>query len=204
MATEVEATATVGPGSGLVPYRLTVRQYLKIIDAGVFPYDARVELLGGVLAAKMTKYAPHNFAIFALGENLRSLVPAGWLVREEKSVVLGRFWRPEPDIAVVRGPDDRYRTNDPARPDLDLLIEVADSSYVPDRGVKWRAYAAAGVPVYWIVNLPLRQVEIYTIPGGRGKSAAYRDCVTFGAGDEAPVVVGGKEVGRVGVKDILP
>jgi hypothetical protein len=50
-------------GSGLVPYRLTVRQFETMIDAEVFHNDDRVELLGGILVDKMVKNDPHDFAI---------------------------------------------------------------------------------------------------------------------------------------------
>ncbi|MCA1685579.1 MAG: hypothetical protein LC745_06255, partial [Planctomycetia bacterium] len=89
------ATATRTPPSvpadtqGIRPYPITVPQFLKMIVAGVFPEGARVELLGGVLAEQMTKYAPHNFCVGRLAEALRGIAAAGWFVSEEKSVVLG-------------------------------------------------------------------------------------------------------------------
>jgi hypothetical protein len=46
------ATQTSRTGSGLVPYRLTVRQFSKMIDASVFREDDRVELLRGILCSK--------------------------------------------------------------------------------------------------------------------------------------------------------
>lgn len=189
---------------GLRPYRLTVRQFETMIAAGVFPDGARVELLGGRLVEAMTKNSPHHFAIFQLGDALRGILPTGWYVREEKSIVLGRFWRPEPDLAVIRGPRERYRSGDPRPEDLALLIEVSDESYAKDRGVKWRRYAANRVPVFWIVNLPARRVEVFSAPAGRGKSASYRGVVTFGEEDEVPVVIKGREVGRIAVRDLLP
>ena len=50
--------------------------------------------------------------------------------------------------------------------DMALVIDVADSSLQRDRVHKGRIYAAGGVPVYWIVNLIDRQVEVYTDPSG--------------------------------------
>jgi len=197
-------TPTQATRPGLRPYRLTVRQFETMIAAGVFPDGARVELLGGRLIEGMTKNSPHNFAIFQLGDALRGILPTGWYVREEKSIVLGRYWRPEPDLAVIRGPRERYRSGDPRPADLALLIEVSDESYAKDRGVKWRRYAASRVPVYWIVNLPDRRVEVYANPAGRGRSASYRDATTFAEADAVPVVIEGREVGRVAVRDLLP
>jgi Uma2 family endonuclease len=197
-----EARPTTG-GSGAVPYRLTVRQFEKMIDAGIFRDQDHVELLGGLLVDKMVKNDPHNFTIDMLGAMLDRILAPFWIARQEKSVVLGVFWRPEPDIAIARGPRERYRAKAPRRADLGMLIEVADSSYAKDRGPKWRKYAASGVSVYWIVNLPLRQIEVYSAPAGRGKSAAYREVKSYGADEEVPYILEGHEFGRIKVSEIL-
>jgi Uma2 family endonuclease len=198
MATEVQPS-----GVGIVPYRLSVRQFETMLDAGVFPDGVRVELLGGMLVDKMTKNDPHNFSVHRLDQRLGRLLSTDWIVWEEKSVTLGRSWRPEPDIAVVRGPDDLYRARTPQAKDIGLVIEVADVSYAKDRGQKWRGYAAARVPIYWIVHLAKRQVEVYTEPRGRGLAATYRDSTIYGAEAEVPVIIEGREVGRIAVRDIL-
>jgi Uma2 family endonuclease len=190
-------------GSGIVPYRLTVRQFEKMIDAGIFRVEDQVELLGGLLVEKMVKHNPHDFGTDMLGAMLNPILPADWIARQEKSVVLGRYWRPEPDIAVARGPRERYRSRAPRRADLGLLIEVADASYPKDRGSKWRKYAASRIPAYWILNLPRRQLEVYTNPTGRGKSAVYRDVKVYGPDDEVPVLIEGRELGRIKVGDVL-
>ncbi|GAC1468791.1 MAG: Uma2 family endonuclease [Isosphaeraceae bacterium] len=189
---------------GVTPYRLTVEQYLKMIDLGVLPHDAHVELLGGVLTAKMTKNAPHNFAVGQLAHALRTLELQDCLIREEKSVVLGPNWRPEPDVALVRGPNDRYRTSDPTAADILLLVEVVDSSGAVDRGVKRQGYALARVPCYWIVDLSSRSIEVHTSPEGVGDSAQYRSVSVHEADSVVPVVIDGREVHRVAVKDVLP
>jgi Uma2 family endonuclease len=205
MTTQVRtATPPSTSDNGLVPYSLTVRQFLKMIEAGVFPERPRVELIEGMLVERMTKYTPHNFAVDSLAVALRRLVEPDHLVREEKSLVIGRRSRPEPDIAVVRGPRGSYRSRDPDAPVAVSVIEVADSTYAKDRGPMWRLYAGAGIPAFWIVNIRQRRVEVYTNPAGRGKTARYRDAATFGPGDEVPVVIGGREAGRVAVDEILP
>src|SRR5688500_17141794 len=89
---------------GVSPYRLTVQQFETMIDAGVFPDGVKVELLGGILVDKMTKEDPHDFCVDQFGELVRRILPVGWTIREEKSLKLGRFWRPEPDLVVVIGP----------------------------------------------------------------------------------------------------
>jgi Uma2 family endonuclease len=201
MATE---TKTPTAGTGIVPYRLTVRQFERMIDAGVFPEGAHVELLGGMLVDKMTKKPPHNIAAGQTRDALLRIIPPGWFVDEEKPIAIGRKDRPEPDVTVVRGRRHDYRRRAPGPKDLALVVEVSDLTYAKDRGVKWRRYASARVSVYWIVHLAKAQVEVYRDPTGRGASAGYRDSTLSGADAEVPVMIDGREVGRIAVRDILP
>ena len=199
--TPTEPTATE---PAVKPYRLTVKQFVAMIDACVFADGDRVELLGGLLVERMTTNDPHDYAVGKLGDLTRPMLPAGWFVREEKSLRFGRFWRPQPDFTIVRGRRQDYRTRTPQPADLALLVEVADSSYAKDRGPKWRGYAAARVAPYWIAHFAKRQLEVYGEPAGRGKSARYDSCRIYGEDAEVPVVIDGREVGRIAVRDLLP
>jgi len=198
MATQI---ATNDPA--LVPLRLTVEQVEKMVGAGIFPDSANFELLGGLLVDKMTTNEPHNFAVIQFAEGLRRLLPADWCIREEKSFRLGRRWLPEPDIAVLRRPMVEYRGQWPGPDDLALIGEVSDTSYAKDRGPKWRRFAVARIPAYWIVHLPKRQVEVYTEPTGRGRLAEYRNVTIHGADGEVPVVLDDHHFGQIAVQDLL-
>ncbi len=55
------------------------------------------------------------------------------------------------------------------------------------------------MPVYWIVNLVDRQLEIYTEPGPAG----YGQRRVLGPNDQAWVTVGGQEIGPIAVAVIL-
>ncbi len=186
------------------PYRLSVRQFKAMIDADIFPRGAQVELLGGMLVQMMTIGDPHDNTLDALAEQLRPLAPAGWLVREDKSLQIGPRSRLQPDIAIVRGPRAQYYKRTPHARETALVVEVSQTSHAYDRGEKWRAYAAARVPTYWIVHLAKGQVEVYRDPAGSGKSAAYKSTEVFGVDATVPVVIDGNEVGRVAVRDFLP
>jgi Uma2 family endonuclease len=201
--TQADPGLTPRGQSGLVPYRLTVRQFEKMVITGILGEEDRVELLAGLLIKKMTTYDPHDFAVMELGDKLRDLLRSAWVIREEKSVVLGRYWRPQPDIAVARGPRTQYRSKAPRPRDLGLLVEVSDSTYAKDRGPKWVKYAGCGVLVYWIVNISERRVEVYTSPSGRGKGAVYRNVATYGHDEEVPVIIEGRELGRIKVSDLI-
>ncbi len=205
MATEVPPQGQAKVlARGWKPYRLTGRQFFKMIRAGVFPDHHNVELLGGLLVEQMTKFAPRSFAIAQLHDAIKSMLAVGWIIQQEAMLGLGRHWRPEPDLTVVRGAWSSYRDRSPIAADIGLIIEVSDSSYRIDRGSKWRRYAAVGIPAYWIVNLAKRQVEVYTEPTGRGQSASYQRLATFDADAQVPVTIEGREVGRIVIRDILP
>lgn len=184
-------------------YRVTVDQYLKMIEAGVFDRRGNVELLGGVLVATMIKKPPHNFGVASLSELLRRFIPLEWLIREEKSLVLSTQSRPEPDILIARGPHTLYRGRDPEAREAAIVVEVASSTYFEDRGQKWRLYAEAKIPSYWIVNIPQRRIEVYTEPTGLGKAAAYQQSTIYDEAAEVPVVIDGQERGRLVVRDVL-
>ena len=108
---------------------------------------------------------------------------------------------PEPDVAIVRGSDADYRHRVPTPADVALLVEVSDSTLDQDRGKKLEAYARAGIPVYWIVNLVDRQVEVYTRPVKAGR---YRSRKDYKPGQQVPVVIAGQQLAPIAVDDILP
>ena len=89
------------------------------------------------------------------------MLPAGWTSRKEEPVRIPPHDEPEPDGAIVRGSDADYRHRLPEATDVGLLVEIAAKTVIPDRR-QANLYGRSGIPVYWIVNLVDRQVEVYT------------------------------------------
>jgi Uma2 family endonuclease len=83
---------------------------------------------------------------------------------------------PEPDLAVVIGRRLDYRDRHPNAKEIELVIEVADSSLDRDRTLKQKIYAKSGIPNYWILNLTDLTVEVYTQQSEQG---IYQDCQVF-------------------------
>jgi Uma2 family endonuclease len=152
----------------------------------------------------MVTYEPHEFIVTRLASRLRLLIPILWTLREEKSVQLGRWWRPYPDISVLKAVDTMFAHRSPRPQDIALLVEVSDTTYRKDSGIKLRRYAHVRVPHYWIVNLERRQVEVYRDPHGRHGKAYYRFVEILAEDVEIPVVIDGHDLGRIAVKEILP
>ena len=61
-------------------------------------------------------------------------------------------------------------------------------------------YGPAGIPVYWIVNVEGRQVEVNTRPGKKG----YRSRKIYASGEQIPVTIGDQQLPPIAVDDLLP
>jgi Uma2 family endonuclease len=180
-------------------FRMTVGQYERLVQTGLLDGQP-IELINGLLVNKIEKSSPHSWTVEALREAIGRLLASGWSFRQEQPVAIPDLNEPEPDLVVVRGSRDDYAKRHPRADDVALLIEVSDSTLEKDRGPKLRAYARGEIQVYWIVNLIDRQLEIHTSPSPTG----YRDRRVMAVGDEALLVIGGQEVGRIPVSTILP
>jgi Uma2 family endonuclease len=174
-----------------------------MIQAGILTDDDPVELLEGLLVQKMPKNPAHVTAKRLLRKAVERILPDGWMVDTEDPVTTSDS-EPEPDVAVVRGTERDFAQRHPGPTDAILIAAVADSSLSRDRGRKKRLYARAKVREYWVVNLVNRQVEVYSDPTGPGKKPDYLQHQVYAAADTIPVVLDGREVGRIAVADILP
>jgi Uma2 family endonuclease len=185
------------PPEGFPPLaRLTVEQYEAMIASGAFSRNDRFELIEGTLLAKMTKNPGHSTGSELCGDAIRRLLPAGWHVRIEKPVrIPARDSMPEPDVSVARGEIRDYEDRDPGPEDVALVVEVSDSTVRADR-VLAATYGSAGIPAYWLVNIPNRQLEGYT-PGATAP-------VILAETDTVELVIAGQTVGRILVADLLP
>jgi Uma2 family endonuclease len=184
-------------------YRLSVEQYHAIARAGILDEDAPVELLEGWLVRKMTKHPPHRAVARRMRRALERLVSEEWSVETQDPITTGDS-EPEPDIMVVRVEAAERQDRHPGPGDVALVVEVADTSLRRDRGTKKRLYARARVPIYWIVNLVQHRVEVYTDPTGPAKKPDYRQQHLYGPADEIPVILDGREIGRIPVGELLP
>ena len=178
-------------------YRFTVEEYERI---GELLNDQRVELIDGLLVKKMTKKPPHVVSCELTRAAIDGIAPAGWHTRAGDPLRIPRHNEPEPDVVLARGAMRDYTTRHPGRRDVAMVVEVADSSLAKDRR-RGRVYGGrGGIPVYWIVNLVDRVIEVYTGP----KAGGYTSRDDYTSGINVPVVIGGAKVGQIAVDDMLP
>jgi Uma2 family endonuclease len=174
-----------------------------MVSHGILKDDNQVEFLEGILVKKMTKNRAHSLATRRLRILLEGIVPASFYVDSQEPTSTSDS-EPEPDVMVIRGRPEDYLLQQPEAAQVPLVAEVADSSLQHDRGWKKRVYARAGIPIYWIVNLVQRQIEVFTQPSGETENPDYAQCQVFNISQEVPVILDGTEVGRVAVKDVVP
>jgi Uma2 family endonuclease len=137
-------------------------EYEKMIELGVFQPGEAIELIAGELMVAEPQGAAHYTAIQKAATALIAAFGAGWTVRTQGPIGLDDESEPEPDVAVVPGSVDDYRSAHPSRPAL--TVEVAESSLPVDRDRKGSLYARAGLPDYWVLNLVNRALEVYREP----------------------------------------
>jgi Uma2 family endonuclease len=187
-------------------WRLSVAQYHAMAQAGILQEDDRLELLEGWLVAKMTKNPPHRLATGLLQDALLALLPSNCHLNIQEPITLTDS-EPEPDLAVVRGQRLDYRDRHPDAASVALVVEVADATLERDRGIKQRIYARAGIPVYWILNLRDRQLEVYTQPATPPQTSdpepAYLQCTIFTETQSITVSLMEQELGSIRIQDLF-
>ncbi len=186
--------------------RLSVERYERLIDAGVFSDDDHFELIEGTLVQKMTKKPPHSSGSEATWRAIHRVLPPDWHVRIEKPVRIPRRQSmPEPDVSVARGTWADYNARDPGPEDLALVVEVSYATVRADRALA-RTYVLGGIPLYWLVNVRDRQLEVYTAPAGPERPAGtLKKAPTILAESEtAELIIAGQSVARIPVAELLP
>ena len=148
-------------------YRLTVTEYHRLGENGIFDEDSRVELIEGDLIAMPPIGEQHAGHLDHIARPFFRQVTEG-IVRVQSPIQLGGHSEPQPDLAVLRYREDFYTQSHPCPEDVLLLIEVSDSTLRYDRDIKVPLYAKAGVPEVWLLDVAGQRLEIYRRPSPEG------------------------------------
>jgi Uma2 family endonuclease len=184
-------------------HKFTHDEYHRMLDAGVLIEGGPEELLDGWIVSKMSRNPAHEAAVFLAEDAIRQALPKGWF-RRVQSATTTKTSEPEPDVSAVRGKARDYLKSHPMPKDIGLAVEIANTSLTFGRNFKGPLNARERIPVYWIINLIDRQVEVYSEPAGKGKAAKYRRKDIYRPGEDVLLVLDGKQVGRIAVDDLLP
>ena len=156
--------------------RWTREECAKLEASGLLDYES-LELVAGELISKMGKKRPHVNSFKRLHVWLMQVF--GWqLVDVEAPIDVAPEDNPTnepvPDLIVLREDPSHLRSN-PRPEDLQLVLEIADTSLSFDLRVKAALYARAGVPEYWVPDVTGRRLPVHRSP----RSGMYADVAAY-------------------------
>jgi Uma2 family endonuclease len=146
--------------------RWTREQCAALESSGLFEQE-RIELIDGELISKMGKNRPHVNA---------SMLVLFWLVETfgkqfinaeapiDVSPEDNPSNEPEPDLIVLNRECATFVSGSPQPRDIQLLVEIADSTLTFDLTVKAALYARAGIVEYWVLDVAGRRLVCHRNP----------------------------------------
>ena len=145
-------------------WRFTPEQVLRMAEVGILDEDDRVELVRG----ELLEMAPQSPEHGTLKDRLYRRLLEAYRDRDvnilgQRPLRTGPDGLPEPDLAVLRGPDTTYLHRHPEGTEALLVVEIAMTSHGRDRR-KATDYARGGVPTYWLLDIVGRTLDVHTEP----------------------------------------
>jgi Uma2 family endonuclease len=154
------------------PRKRWTRAECERLEALGIVEQQHLELIEGELIDKMGKNRPHAATAALL---------IGWLIRVfgERRVNAevpidsapqdNPRNQPVPDLIVLKrhyAESSSFWSLTPQPSDLDLVVEIADTSLLFDLSVKAPLYARAGIAEYWILDVTGRRLIVHRNPEG--------------------------------------
>jgi Uma2 family endonuclease len=155
----------------------TVHEYHQMIAAGLLN-ERQVELLQGEIIEMSPEGEPHAYFSSTAGEYLMQKLGQRAMVRPAKPITLSDHSEPEPDLAIVKRLGREYLSHHPYPENIFWLIEYSESSLEKDLELKRKLYASENIPEYWVVDIKLRQLVVFSEP----QAGDYTTQATFTSG----------------------
>lgn len=163
-----------------VRHRVTVSDYYKMAEAGIFGEDDHVELIDGEIVDMAPIGSRHGGTVKLLTQYFSAAAGKQAIVSVQDPLHLDDRSEPEPDLMLLKPRADFYAAAHPEATDVLLLIEVGETTARFDREVKLPLYARHGVAEVWLINLDTRQIEICRSPLPDTSDYAERIILTTG------------------------
>jgi Uma2 family endonuclease len=145
----------------------TVEEFQQILDAGILPPDTSYELIRGEFIQMPNPTPPHGGRVRKLNRLFSSALGDSAIVMVQDAMAiltLIPMSKPRPDVAILKPLPELFGPFEPEPEDVLLLVEVSDTSLKYDTETKASLYAEAGIPEYWILNIPNETLEVRTDP----------------------------------------
>jgi Uma2 family endonuclease len=140
----------------------TYAEYARLPDDG-----NRYEIIAGEAYMSPSPHPLHQKALIRLSAALEQFTQEhgiGEMYPGPIDVLLSGSDYLVPDLVFVRAERAGVVSDRGIESAPDLVIEaISPSTAMRDRGLKRERYARFGVPLYWIVDVELRHVEVYRL-----------------------------------------
>lgn len=147
----------------------TVPDYHRLSALGLLAAHERTELLAGHITLMTAKGTLHVLTLRLLSQELDALLAEQPVfVSTQDPIQLDNWSEPEPDLAIIRGTPLEYAAQHPRPDQVDLIVEVADTTLKQDCEIKAQIYAQAGITDYWVLAPQPRQLHIFRDPTPTG------------------------------------
>lgn len=160
------------------------RQAFLEFDATLGP-EYRAELIGGRIVVNPPPAGNHEHVLSRLTVQLvrKSAVAVDISANRGLSTAFGNFI---PDLTVAE--QGSFQGEPPWGTPVGtlMLVEVTSSAPVDDRETKRQAYAAAGVPLYLLVDRDRRESVLFSDPDVEARDYRTGHHVAFGSDLELP------------------
>ena len=160
-------------------HAVSVQEYLRMGEAGVFASDARLELIEGEIVERAPIGSRHAGMVNTLIWLFSRAAGDRAVVAAQNPLIAGDRSVPQPDVVLLRPRADRYSRSHPTPADVLLLVEVAESTLPFDLGTKVPLYSRCGIAEAWVIDVQERVVHVFRDPSPSG----YRTSFTL-KGDE--------------------
>jgi Uma2 family endonuclease len=150
---------------GLPRRAFTVDDVRRMVEAGVIGADEKFELIEGEIVPVSPSHDPHERIKSAIILAISPRLPSDLWFGVESSIYLGERTFVEPDFCVF---PRKVKSHEVKGADLQLVIEVADSSLAFDLGQKAQLYARFGCLELWVIDVETRVTTVHTGPTDTG------------------------------------
>lgn len=154
-------------------HAVSVQEYLRMGEAGVFAAGAHLELVEGEIVEMAPIGSRHAGAVNILIRLFGRLAGDLAIISAQNPLIVGDRSVPQPDVALLRPRADSYSSAHPTAADVLLVVEVADTTLIFDIGTKIPLYARYGIPEAWVLDLQERAVRVFRDPGASGYRTSF-------------------------------
>jgi Uma2 family endonuclease len=142
----------------------SVEEFQRISDAGIFPPDSRFELIRGEIIEMPNPTRLHSGRVNKLNRVFTFRLGESAIVCIQNPMFIDKMSEPRPDVVICKPLPELFGPFEPEPADVLLLVEISDTSLRYDTKIKSRLYAEAGIPEYWILNIPDEVFQVRTDP----------------------------------------